>query len=106
MTQQIDLKQLQQSIRATVSNLQALGEVEDGRAALAEVKREIEHWTRNLAMQKQEFSEVKRAHDDILRKAHEKQRELERTEAELKAKSAELASIQTQLSKIRQQLGG
>jgi|SRR6516165_4752544 predicted nucleic acid-binding Zn-ribbon protein len=106
MTQQIDPKQLQQSIRATVSNLQALGEVEDGRTELAKVQREIDVEKRNLAGIKTEFAEVKRAHDKILGEAHEKQRELERTEAELKAKSAELANVTNALSKIRQQLGG
>ena len=66
-----DLKALQQNIRATISNLQALGDVEDGRAALAEVKREFEHWTRNLAMLKQEFSEGERALNKVAQAAQD-----------------------------------
>jgi hypothetical protein len=103
---QIDMKALQQNIRATIANLQALGEVEDGREALAKAKRDLEVWTHNAKAMRGEFDEAKRAHDKVAKEAWDKQRELERTEAELKAKRAELGNVTAQLNKIRQQLGG
>jgi hypothetical protein len=98
------MRQLQQSIRATISNLQALGEVEDGRQELATVKAQLDMAKRDLAGIKIEFAEAKRTHDDIVREAHDKQAELERTEATLKAKSAELNDVMAKRAAILQQL--
>jgi hypothetical protein len=97
---------LRQNIRATVANLQALGEVEDGRAELAKLKREFEVWSHNAKAMRGEFDEAKRAHDKVAKEAWEKQHEVERLDKEIKAKTAELSSVSTALNKIRQQLGG
>jgi chromosome segregation ATPase len=102
----IEIKQLRENIHSVVANLKALGDVEDGRAELAAVRAQIDVAKRDLAGIKTEFAEVKRAHDDILRKAHEKQAELEGLEREIKKKSEEQANLNNWLSKIRQQLGG
>jgi uncharacterized coiled-coil DUF342 family protein len=100
----IDIKQLRENIHGVVANLQALGEAGDGRQELATVKAQIDMAKRDLAGIKTEFDEVKRAHDEILRKAHEKQHELERTEAALKSRSAELNDVMAKRAAILQQL--
>ena len=53
-----------------------------------------------------EFNEVKRAHDDILRKALAAQTELEKLDREVKRKSKELAGINAELAKIPGKLVG
>jgi hypothetical protein len=106
MTQQIDPKQLQQSIRATIVELQGLGDLEDVRKELAGIKAQLDVSKRDLAGINTEFAETKRANDKLVKDCWDKQQELERKEAELKAKSAELANVTGQMNKIRQQLGG
>jgi hypothetical protein len=46
-------------------------------------KRKLDATTKDVALMKQEFDEVKRAYDKILSAAHEKQAEFERIEGEL-----------------------
>ena len=106
MTEHVDIKQLQQNIHSVVANLRALGEVEDGHKALAEVKREFEHWQRNLAMLEQEYAEAERARNKVAQAAQDKAQECERLDAEIRRKSAELANVSAQMNRIRQQLGG
>ena len=99
----IDIKQLRENIHSVVSNLQALGEVEDGREELAKLQREFEVWQRNTKLMRGEFDEVKRAHDKLLKEAWDKQHEVERAQAELKRITAEIDKANAMKAAIIQQ---
>src|SRR5262249_44192116 len=60
----------------------------------------------NVAGMRGEFNEVRRAHDDILKKAHAAQTELERMEREIKKRKGEVAAINAELAKISDKLRG
>jgi len=92
-------EQIKTNIDAILPNLQTFaekqGEMESdlvkGEAKLAAVKQ-------NIAAMRAEFNEIKRAHDDILKKAHAEQAKLEKLEGEVKKKSKELAARGAALS--------
>jgi chromosome segregation ATPase len=103
---QADRDQLNRAISELRILADACGDVESMDAERARAKAQLDVTTKDVAQMKQEFDEVKRAHDKILGAAHDKQAELERIEAELKRKYAELGSVSQQMAKMRQQLGG
>jgi seryl-tRNA synthetase len=103
---QIDMNQLRQNIRATVANLQALGEVGDAKEQLAEVQRELKTVQHNLAGMRNELKEVTDQYNARAKATHEEHAKGERLRAENKKLSEEHSSITTALNKIRQQLGG
>jgi len=94
--------QTQTDIQRAIGDLQTLREQWSG---VESIDKEREKAEAKLAAAKQnvvamraEFNEVKRAHDDILKKALAKQSELEKLDAELKRKSKRLADINAALS--------
>jgi chromosome segregation ATPase len=97
----IDMKQLRENIHSVVANLQALGEVEDGRKELAKLQREFEVWQHNVKLMKGEFEEVKGQCDAMVKLAHEKLAEANRLDQEIKAKTDELAKVKQEMGQIR-----
>jgi chromosome segregation ATPase len=106
MTEHVDIKQLRQSISSVISELHALGELGDVRKELEEAKAEPDHWQRNLAMLKQEYSEGERALNKVAQAAQDKNTELEKLDAEVKRKTAERDKINQDMQQIRLRLGG
>jgi chromosome segregation ATPase len=98
----------QSNIQRAIGDLQNLREQWSGVETIdkerekAEAK--LDAVRQNVAGMRAEFNEVKRAHDQILAKAHEDQAKLEKLQSEIKRKTAELTKIHGDFTKLRQLL--
>ena len=89
-----------QTLREQWSGVETIDkEREKAEAKLAAVKQ-------NVVAMRGEFNEVRRAYDDILKKAQAAQSELGKLEGEVKRRSKELAAINAELAKIPDKLRG
>src|SRR5262249_20873502 len=89
-----------QQLRDQWSGVESIDkEREKAEAKLAGVKA-------NIVAMRGEFNEVRRAHDEILKKAQAAQTELQRMEREIKKRKGELAAINAELAKIPDKLRG
>jgi chromosome segregation ATPase len=102
--------QTQSNIQRAIGDLQTLREqwsgVESIDAERDKAQAKLDGVKQNIVAMRGEFNEVKRAHDQILAKAHEAQAELQRMEAEIKKRKGELGKINAELAKIPDKLRG
>jgi len=102
--------QTQSDIQRAIGDLQTLRKQWDGVESIdkerekAEAK--LDTVKQNIVAMRGEFNEVKRAHDQILAKAHEEQAKLTKLEGEVKRRTAELGKINAELAKIPDKLRG
>ena len=98
----------QSHIQRAVGDLQTLKEqwagVESIDKEREKAQAKLDAVKQNVAAMRAQFNEVKRAHDQILAKAHADQAKLSKLEVEIKRKTAELTKIQGEFDKLRQLL--
>jgi len=98
--------QLQRSIGDLEQLRQQWSGVESVEKEREKAQAKLDAVTKNVAGMRGEFNEVKRAHDDILKKALAAQAELSKLEGEIKKRKGELAGINAELAKIPDKLRG
>src|SRR5215472_17010189 len=91
----------QSHIQRAVGDLQTLKEqwagVESIDKEREKAQAKLDAVKQNVAAMRAQLNEVKRAHDQILAKAHADQAKLSKLEVEIKRKTAELTKIQGEL---------
>ena len=100
----------QSQIQRSIGDLQQLREQWAGIESIdkerEKAQSKLDAVKQNVAGMRGEFNEVKHAHSEILKKAHEEQAKLTKLEAEVKRRSAELGKINAELAKIPDKLRG
>ena len=100
----------QSDIQRAIGDLQQLREQWSGVESIdkerEKAQAKLDAVKQNVAGMRGEFNEVRRAHDDILKKAQAAQTELQRMEREIKKRKGELAGINAELAKIPDKLRG